>query len=162
MGAIGGSNNVSKFRTRPNPDDGADAAETVTGASPKMELWHGLYRQAVGAEERLRAILPYTQTSVLAEQLARSALKSIADLSEFLLRERAHAERREQERGEGGATDGLWSVNTVAEWTGLSDDKVRKMVDTGVLPHVMMDGVLRIPAARLLALVDAGIRYGRS
>jgi excisionase family DNA binding protein len=150
-----GAINVSTFRAREG-GGGSGSGEPSIG-SERLLL---LYRQVTAAEESLRSVLPHTLTNPSAERAARAALDNAAQLSEWLLRQRAISEQHERNLA-GGTAQGLWSIKTASQWLELSDDKVRKMVDEGALPHVLVGGVLRIPADKVLALVDAGTLYGR-
>ena len=160
MASLIGPDNIRTFRTR----SGGEPVELSPGKAPAgggvtAERWLALYRKAVEAEECLRSTLPHTLANPSMERVARAALANISELGEYLLRQKVVAEQHEQ--GEESSPHGLWSIKTAAQWMELSDDKVRKMVDNGVLPHVTVDGVLRIPAALVLAFIEANTHFGR-
>lgn len=125
-------------------------------------LWTSLYEEALSAERSLRAILPHVFTHSAPDTATRTALRAVSELCEHLMRVRSETESGERAL-ESGLFDGarLLSLGEVATLLGMSTDKVSGMLDEGVLPHLYIGGMLRVPSDRLHSLIEGAVRYGR-
>jgi len=128
---------------------------------PGSSLWAALYKDAIEAEGRIRAILPHVLAQPAPKNTARAALHSIGELCEHLMRMKATAEADERALVSDAGSNRLLSLKEVAAWLGCSTDKVAAMIDDGTIPHLYIGGMLRVPAERVRVIIETGTRFGR-
>lgn len=131
-------------------------------AKVSAALYARLCQEAAEAETRLRSILPHVFSHTAAESVTRRALQAVGELSEHLMRLKATAEADERLYESAEGESALLSLGDTALLLGMSTDKVASMIDDGVIPHLYIGGMLRVPSDRLRAIIDNAVRYGRS
>lgn len=139
---------------------GPTTQETHQTHSP--QYWEGQYRAIGEAEALVRGVLPSVLANVGTEGVARQAVRSLAQLAECLLREKAQAELVADclEAEVSAQEPWLLKRGEVAAKLGIGESMLDKLVKEGIIPFVTVGSERRYPAGALLLWIRANTRYG--